>query len=189
MSFQDKITSLMSRPGQDPVPKDDVPWWMKLAGRGVGTVGGFIAMFLGVWVCVTISAWGILAGLWQIVAGFILICCEAPCCCMFVEHVQRLADILESRPYWNRAVAYVALAFPPIVMSFGLSTLFGSGLIFTTGVIYGMMALGRKASAEEMRQTASLEAPLPNASMRSNLVSNAQPIAFSGAPILDSSKV
>lgn len=40
-SFQDKITALMARPGQDPVSKDDVPWWMKFAGRGVGTIGGF----------------------------------------------------------------------------------------------------------------------------------------------------
>lgn len=31
----------MARPGQDPVAKDDVPWWMKFGGRGVGTVGGF----------------------------------------------------------------------------------------------------------------------------------------------------
>lgn len=29
----------MQRPGQDPVAKDDVPWMMKYAGRGLGTVG------------------------------------------------------------------------------------------------------------------------------------------------------
>lgn len=29
----------MQRPGQDPAAKDDVPWWMKYAGRGLGTVG------------------------------------------------------------------------------------------------------------------------------------------------------
>lgn len=29
----------MQKPGQDPVAKDDVPWWMKYAGRGLGTVG------------------------------------------------------------------------------------------------------------------------------------------------------
>lgn len=36
----------MARPGQDPVDKDDVPWWMKFAGRGVGTIGGFSKYFL-----------------------------------------------------------------------------------------------------------------------------------------------
>lgn len=35
----------MARPGQDPVSKDDVPWWMKFAGRGVGTIGGFSKYF------------------------------------------------------------------------------------------------------------------------------------------------
>lgn len=35
----------MQRPGQDPVAKDDVPWWMKYAGRGLGTVGS-ISKFL-----------------------------------------------------------------------------------------------------------------------------------------------
>lgn len=30
----------MARPGQDPVAKDDVPWWLKYAGRGLGSVGG-----------------------------------------------------------------------------------------------------------------------------------------------------
>jgi hypothetical protein len=39
MSFSDKIAAIMARPGQDPTAKDDVPWWMKYLGRGVGTVG------------------------------------------------------------------------------------------------------------------------------------------------------
>lgn len=38
----------MQRPNEDPVSKDDVPWWMKYAGRGLGTVGGgrkFLSLF------------------------------------------------------------------------------------------------------------------------------------------------
>lgn len=31
----------MSRPGGDNAQKDDVPWWMRYAGRGLGTVGSF----------------------------------------------------------------------------------------------------------------------------------------------------
>lgn len=30
---------LMARPGGDNAAKDDVPWWMRYAGRGLGTVG------------------------------------------------------------------------------------------------------------------------------------------------------
>ncbi|XP_008193023.1 calcium channel flower isoform X3 [Tribolium castaneum] len=147
MSFQDKLASIMARPGQDPVAKDDVPWWMKYLGRGVGTVGSVIAILLGVWNCVGIligNVSSLISGMWQVVAAFMVICCEAPCCCMFVDHVQKFSDWVERRPYWNRALGYVILSIPPIILSPGLSTIFGSGLIFTTGVIYGMMALGRK---------------------------------------------
>ncbi|KAJ8961242.1 hypothetical protein NQ318_008925 [Aromia moschata] len=187
MSFQDKISALMARPGQDPVSKDDVSWWMKFAGRGVGTVGGFIAIFLGVWNCVgiiTADIDALLAGIWQIIAGFIVLCCEAPCCCMFVDHVQKLSDAIDRRPYWNRALGYVIIAIPPIVLDPGLSTVFGSGLIFATGVIYGMMALGKKATAEEMRQAATSENTVSRPT--ANLVANAQPISFTGAPVFDS---
>ncbi|KAJ3632870.1 hypothetical protein MTP99_009853 [Tenebrio molitor] len=194
MSFSDKIAAIMARPGQDPTAKDDVPWWMKYLGRGVGTVGSIIAILLGVWNCVGIlvgNVLGLISGMWQIIAGFLVICCEAPCCCMFVDHVQRVSDWVDRRPYWNRALGYVLLSIPPIILSAGLSTIFGSGLIFTTGVIYGMMALGRKASAEEMRQAAAAEtAPTtgtnrPN-SLHANLVTNAQPISFTGPPLYDS---
>ncbi|KAI4466115.1 hypothetical protein MML48_3g00021343 [Holotrichia oblita] len=144
MSFSDKLASLMARPGQDPNAKDDVPWWMRYAGRGLGTVGS-----------------------------------------ISTEWVDR-------RPYWNKALAYVVLAIPAIILCPGISSIFGSGLIFTTGVIYGMMALGRKASAEEMRSAAAADntgvaaTPQPNTNMRSNLVANAQPVSFTGTPVFDS---
>ncbi|XP_066156127.1 calcium channel flower isoform X1 [Euwallacea fornicatus] len=194
-SFQEKMSALMARPGQDPVSKDEVSWWLKFAGRGVGTLGGFIAIFLGIWNCVSIllaNVAALIAGLWQIVAGFIVLCIEAPCCCMFIDHVQRISDVVEHRPFWNRAVAYVIMAIPPIIIEIGTCTILGSGLIFATGVIYGMMALGKKASVEEMRQAAAASeaarpsSGVPSSNMRSNLVANAQPISFTGAPVLDS---
>ncbi|KAE8745459.1 hypothetical protein FOCC_FOCC007839 [Frankliniella occidentalis] len=151
MSFTEKIGQLMQRPGQDAIPNDDVPWWMKYAGRGLGTVGGGIAIFLGIW-----AATGILfaqidcliAGIWQMIS------------------------------------------LPAVVLCLSLSTIFGSGLIFGTGVIYGMMSLGKKASAEEMRTKAAAGvdagpggvAPDVQSHMKSSLVDNAQPVAFTGSP-------
>ena len=38
-SLAEKLGAIMQKPGQDPAAKDDVPWWMKYAGRGLGTVG------------------------------------------------------------------------------------------------------------------------------------------------------
>ncbi|KAH9636165.1 hypothetical protein HF086_007117 [Spodoptera exigua] len=88
----------------------------------------------------------LIAGIWQMLAGFIVIVCEAPCCCFFIDYVQTLSDKMETRPYWNKAACYVGLSIPPFFMCFiSLSTWFGSGLIFATGIIYGMMALGKKS--------------------------------------------
>ncbi|GLV48619.1 flower [Carabus blaptoides fortunei] len=198
MSFSEKIASIMARPGQDPAAKDDVAWWLKYAGRGLGTVGSFIAIFLGVWNCVSVLLGHIgclVSGMWQMVAGFLVIVCEAPCCCLFVDFVQNLSEWVDKRPYWNRAVAYVVLAIPAIILCPSMSSIFGSGLIFTTGVLYGMMALGRKATAEEMVASAttdSVNSPPPNPlgpakqTQRSTLVDNAQPMSFTGLPHFDS---
>ncbi|CAK1603586.1 unnamed protein product [Parnassius mnemosyne] len=190
MSFADKITMLMSRPGGDNVQKDDVPWWMRYAGRGLGTVGSFIAIFAGIINCTglfTLNVSCLIAGIWQMLAGFIVIVCEAPCCCFFIDYVQVLSDKMETRPYWNKAAFYVGLALPPFFLCFlSLSTWFGSGIIFATGVVYGMMALGRKASVEEMRTSAAtLEAGLgqPTTAPRANLVANEQPVSFTGLPL------
>jgi hypothetical protein len=40
-SFAERLTGLMARPGQDNVPKDDVPWHLKYGGRACGIIGGF----------------------------------------------------------------------------------------------------------------------------------------------------
>ncbi|XP_061708102.1 calcium channel flower isoform X1 [Cydia pomonella] len=187
MSLTDKITMLMARPGGDNVQKDDVSWWMRYAGRGLGTVGSFIAIILGLFNClgiILLDVQCLIAGIWQMLAGFIVIVCEAPCCCFFIDYVQTLSDKVESRPYWQKAAAYVGLALPPFFLCFlSLSTWFGSGLIFATGVIYGMMALGKKASADEMRTSAAtLEAGLPSSAPRAGLVPNEQPVSFTGVP-------
>ncbi|XP_050361699.1 calcium channel flower isoform X2 [Nymphalis io] len=154
MSFADKISMLMNRPGGDNIQKDDVPWWMRYAGRGLGTVGSFIAIILGLINCTGIIFMNIqclIAGVWQMLAGFIVIVCEAPCCCFFIDYVQTLSDRIETRPYWNKAALYIGLALPPFFMCFfSASTWFGSGLIFGTGIIYGMMALGKKGSRDDM---------------------------------------
>ncbi|KAK6619357.1 hypothetical protein RUM44_003739 [Polyplax serrata] len=153
MSFMEKVGSLMARPNKDLVEKDDVPWWLKTAGRGVGTIGGGIAIFLGVWNCVGIISGSVdclLAGVWQMMAGFFVIVVEAPCCCIFIDFVHTFSEWVDKRPYWNRGLFYLIAAVPPLLLCFSFSSLIGSGLIFLTGVIYGFMALGKKGSQEDM---------------------------------------
>ncbi|KAK3868722.1 hypothetical protein Pcinc_025890 [Petrolisthes cinctipes] len=125
-------------------PQQEIPWWQKYLARGVGCGGGIIAMGLGVVNAITFSPLCLVASIWQMLAAFIVISAEAPCCCMFVEFVQRYSMWVESRPHWQKAVFYIIIALPAIVMCPRLSTIFGSGLIFLCGVLYGMMALGRK---------------------------------------------
>ncbi|GLG97841.1 hypothetical protein R5R35_003143 [Gryllus longicercus] len=173
MSFAEKLTAIMQRPGQDPVAKDDVPWWMKYAGRGLGCVGGFVAIALGVMNCASIVLGQVdclIGGLWQMVAGFLVILVEAPCCCFFIDFVQNMAEFADRRPYWNRGALYVIIALPAIFLCPSLSSIFGSGLIFTTGVIYGLMALGKKGSRQDMAAMASPPASTPQADHNTTLM-------------------
>lgn len=89
---------------------------------------------------------------------------------MFLDFVQQISDFMEQKPYFYRGALYVVyviidyglylksflctlsqtiflfsrIALPPVVLYISMGTLFGSGLIFATGVIYGMMSLGKK---------------------------------------------
>ncbi|KAL7300937.1 hypothetical protein TKK_0006219 [Trichogramma kaykai] len=185
MSLGEKFASIMARPGQDPAAKDDSPWWMKYAGRCLGTVGSVIAIFLGAWNCAGILLAQVscfLGGLWQMVAGFLVISVEAPCCCLFIDFVQHGSEWVENRPYWQRAAAYCLLALPPIFLCPGIGTIFGSGLIFATGVIYGMMSIGKKASRDEMRSAVIADSQGISSNTKSNLVENAQPVGLSDRP-------
>ncbi|XP_075213231.1 calcium channel flower isoform X2 [Lycorma delicatula] len=173
MSFSEKIASLMQRPNEDLVPKDEVPWWMKYGGRGLGTVGGGLAIIFGLWNCsgiLFINFGCAFAGLWQMVSGFIVIVIEAPCCCFFIDFVQTLSDFMEKRPYWNKAVLYMGFAIPPIVFCIGPTSFFGSALIFATGVIYGLMALGKKGSQQDMAAMASPTGATPQGDHHTTLM-------------------
>jgi len=151
-----------------PGPNDDVPWWMKYAGKGAGIVGGCVAMFFGVWCAVSISPMCIIAGVWQILAGLVVILVEAPFCSRFIPQMAKFTAIVESRPTWQRGLVYLAVSLPPMIMCAGLSTIVGSGCLFTTAVIYGMMTVGKKASRDEMAAAAASSGNVSGASPPSN---------------------
>ncbi|XP_052757840.1 calcium channel flower isoform X2 [Galleria mellonella] len=171
MSLTNKISMLLSRPGDNNVQKDDVPWWMRYGGRALGTVGSFIAIILGllnVAGIILLDVKCLIAGIWQMLAGFVVIVAEAPCCCFFIDYVQTLSDNIESRPYWNKAALYIGLSLPPFFLCFfSVSTFLGSGSIFATGIIYGMMALGKKGSRDDMAAMAAGGATPPGAPLAS----------------------
>ncbi|XP_050705542.1 calcium channel flower-like [Eriocheir sinensis] len=132
------------------VQQADLPWWQKYLARGVGCGGGVIALGLGLFNCISLSAFCIVAGIWQMLAAFIVISAEAPCCCMFIDFVQRYSVWVDARPHWQKAVLYIGLSIPSFIMCISVSVILGSGLIFLCGLLYGMMALGKKGSREDM---------------------------------------
>lgn len=68
-----------------------------------------VAILFGFWNCfgvLTISLWSVLSGIIQILVGIQVMAIEAPVCCMFLDHAQKFAQMVESRPYYYRAAAY-----------------------------------------------------------------------------------
>ncbi|GIX85468.1 calcium channel flower [Caerostris extrusa] len=61
----------------------------------------------------------------------------------------------DGKPPWLRGLLYILISIIPISLFAGLSTLFGSGLIFVTGSLYGLTSLRRKAPVQDMRMQAS----------------------------------
>jgi len=138
-------------------PHDDVPWWMRYGAKMLGAVGGGAAMFFGIWCIIgnILTPLCIVAGIWQMLAGFASIVIEAPFCCFCVPGAQDAVGKLDARPLWQKGALYLILSVPPVAMCFGISTLIGSGLIFGVAVLYGMQVMGKKGSREDMVAAAS----------------------------------
>ncbi|XP_032163766.1 calcium channel flower homolog isoform X1 [Mustela erminea] len=101
----------------------------------------------GLFNCVTIRPLNIAAGVWMIMNAFILLLCEAPFCCQFIEFANTLAEKVDRLRSWQKAVFYCGMAVIPIVISLTLTTLLGNAIAFATGVLYGLSALGKKGDA------------------------------------------
>jgi len=140
--------------GSDSASADGVPWWMKYLAKAVAILAALAAMFYGAMACLTIFPLCIVAGVWQIAAGFIIIVIEAPFCCMFLDFVASFAEIMERRPPWQKALLYIVLSLPPFFLCPGISTFIGSGAIAGTGVLYASQLVGKKASSSDMAAAA-----------------------------------
>ncbi|XP_064457728.1 calcium channel flower-like [Ornithodoros turicata] len=143
---------------------DDAPWWLRYLGRIVGTVSSLFAIGLGAQLVVvsivTFSSTCIFSAILQMLAGTMVALIEAPCFCTFLEFAQAPGNFFDRKPHWYKALLYGVTGVLPVALCAGLTTFFGGGLIFLTGLIYGIMAMGRKASADEMRARATSTANL-----------------------------
>jgi len=156
----------------------DVPWYMKYAAKVGGVAAGIgkdecgeyevnnnalfsvVAILFGFMCILSFSVTCIIAGIFQVLAGFLVIVVEAPFCCMFLgepqsdwtrmcdepllDFVQQISAAAEGRPVWQKAAFYLALSLPVLFLCRQISTLVGSGAIFAMAVVYGLQVMGKK---------------------------------------------
>ncbi|XP_050426557.1 calcium channel flower isoform X3 [Adelges cooleyi] len=162
MSMGDRVTNIWKRASDEGENRDDVPWHLKYGGRSLGTFAGIVNLFTGLWNGISIiflNSDCLFGGVLQIFLGFLMIALEAPCLCVFVDYMQQVSDIAESKPYWSRAIFYAGASLVPLFMCFGPSTFIASALVFGTGLLYGLMSIGKKAPADQMKNTAATLEP------------------------------
>ncbi|KAH7701177.1 TVP18/Calcium channel flower [Aphelenchoides avenae] len=135
-------------------PNASFPWWVRWLAKALGIIGGGIAIFFAILGLLSLSASCIAANLLQLVAGFLSIALEAPFCCAFIDFIERIAAFSESRAYWQKAALFCGMGAVPILICPELNTILGAGSIFACGVVYGFMALGKKADRGTMMGTA-----------------------------------
>ncbi|XP_015916053.1 calcium channel flower [Parasteatoda tepidariorum] len=154
------------RPQQTAVG-DEFPWWIRYGVRFMGSISAVAALALGAMACITLTPRCLLAGILQMLIGVLVALIEAPFLCMFLDFAQIPSAYFDSKPTWLRGLLYIFLAIWPLSLCVGLSTFFGSGLVFLTGSMYGLLSLKRKAPLQgDMRM---------QASSSYNLMQNQQP--------------
>ncbi|KAG5682527.1 putative Calcium channel flower [Polypedilum vanderplanki] len=159
----DKVIGLLSKanPNQANQPDDGTPWYLKYGAKALGIIGAFFCVLFGLFGLLTLSMFCLISTIIQILVGLVVIAVEAPFCCMFIDHVQTIATKIDERPHWNRAAVYCILAIFPVVLCPELGSIFPCALVFGCGVLYGMMALGKKGTREDMAAVASPTSQMP----------------------------
>ncbi|XP_015376645.1 PREDICTED: calcium channel flower isoform X1 [Diuraphis noxia] len=164
MSMGDKVTNLWKRASDEGENRDEIPWHLKYGSRTLGTFAGIVNLFTGIWNglgLIFLNTDCLFGGIIQLLLGLLLIALEAPFLCVFIDYMQKVSDVAENKPYWTRAVLYAGLSLVPMLLCFGPSTLIASALVFCTGLLYGLMSVGKKGSREDMGAIAS---PVDNVS-------------------------
>ncbi|CAG5128998.1 unnamed protein product [Candidula unifasciata] len=129
---------------------DGVTWWCKILAKTCCVVAGICAMITGLFRVITFTPLCLVAGILLMLLGFFVIIMEAPCCCQFLDFIQPISRFSERRTYWQKAIAYALPSFLPPMLCFSVTTACGSALLIASGVIYGLIALGKKADRDTM---------------------------------------
>ncbi|XP_003746984.1 calcium channel flower [Galendromus occidentalis] len=143
---------------KDMDPNDNIPWYLKYGARVVGTIASLVAIGMGILLAfrsaLTISLTCLLAAIIQCSAGLFVALLEAPCLCAFLAFAQKPGQMMDGKPLMFKAGLYCVLGVVPVIMCMGITTILGSGLILCCGLMYGSIAMGRKAPAADMAAAA-----------------------------------
>ncbi|XP_076455165.1 calcium channel flower homolog [Babylonia areolata] len=158
--------STVSNPPQD----DGITWWCKIGAKGMCVLGGIGAVIAGLFRCITFTPLCLVAGIMLMLQGFFLILMEAPCCCQFLDFIQPVSRFSERRGPFQKALIYGLPAILPLILCFSVTSAIGCALVFASGGIYGIIALGKKADKETMMTRARGE----EVEMKETLIANEQ---------------
>uniref|UniRef100_A0A8D0TWZ8 Calcium channel flower domain containing 1 n=1 Tax=Sus scrofa TaxID=9823 RepID=A0A8D0TWZ8_PIG len=103
------VASVNSAP---PAQEEGMTWWYRWLCRLSGVLGAVSCAISGLFNCITIHPLNIAAGVWMIMNAFILLLCEAPFCCQFVEFANTVAEKVDRLRSWQKAVFYCGYAGP-----------------------------------------------------------------------------
>jgi hypothetical protein len=152
-----------------PSGQSDTPWLISTAAKSVGTLAGLFSIAIGFFSLFSIFDTScILAGGLLMIEGLLMALLEAPCFCSFLDFAYMPSTFFDQKPNWLKATLYLFFAVIPFIWCTGITTFFACGLIFVTCALYLLMALGKKANADEMRTKASNLSLSPSAVLVNN---------------------
>jgi len=136
----------------------EVAWWLRWLTRGVGFLGGVSS---GVGAILTFvlhiaTPTCLAAAVIMLFLSFLLFVLEATIICGRWSAAQPIVARIDSVKFWMKATTYCALS----ILCFGLChsspvTMVGTLILpFATGVLYGLMSLGKKADRGAMSEVA-----------------------------------
>nr|KAF6433004.1 calcium channel flower domain containing 1 [Molossus molossus] len=89
-----------------PAQEEGMTWWYRWLCRLSGVLGAISCAISGLFSCITIHPVNIAAGVWMITNAFVLLLCEAPFCCPFIEFANTVAAKVDRLRSWQKAVFY-----------------------------------------------------------------------------------
>lgn len=174
-----RILSNFVTPPPQANESNDMPWLFVTGARALATFAGIVSILFGsidvLFSIIDLNC--LIGGLILMGEGLVLTMVEAPCLCLFFDFAILPGKFLEGKSLWIKATLYLGFAIVPLSFCKSTSLIFSCFLIFMTSALYLVLALGKKASAEEMR------AKVVNENPSSVLVNNEVLPATSNQPL------